>query len=541
MLEAEVVHAGAGSRAALTASLAVFAILCVAYGVSVSNHLTEDSLWYAHDIFEPTDLFFHPHHLLYDPLMRALLVPASAWLNGTEARLLYLQALNIIFSAAAGAVFCAALLSLGAGVIGACAVSLLFGLSAFSYTYSSQIEVYGLTCLFLGVAVIGLAREDDSKRGRLLTAAGYGAALFFHQTAIFFGLAILARECLRPGKPLARRVENLALTLVSPLAIVGLVYVTIGFLLGHRDPVSFWHWLTLHMQWGHWGQGTISAGTLGPAWRRLEQAVLAHGPGSALPSGILLVALCLYVFARLADRGRAPVRHPSLAAGSLIWMTALAVFTTWWDARGAEFWGMFLMPVCLLLSLIGAGAPGAGETGRSGPLDARRLVPGACLAAMLCVLIATDVTLHRLNEQPDDLRQAARTLEQAARDGDLVWAAGTDGATCYRIYLLDRQVEILAINVKPAREAAANSTPATFTRSLVDVMEREVRAAESRGGRCLIDGRMLAGAISTTRLTESLVPAEFRSALAERFQVIPVGPGLDATIYQLRPRSATGP
>jgi len=518
-----------------------FAVLLPAYAMSLSNHLTEDSLWYAHDILHPGELHFHPHHLLYDPIMRLLILPALAPLGSPEASLLFLQWVNVLFGAAAISVFCAAAMRLGAGALNACAVSLLLGLSAFSYSYSSQIEVYSLTSLFLGVALIGHARSDDTISARVFTAAGFAFALFFHQTAIFFALAVVTDELLARRDAPGRLAGRLAVTLAMPLIFVALVYFYVGYSLGYRTPIEFWHWLTLHVQWGHWGAGTLSGSTLVTAWHRFWQAVIAPGPGQRQLAGVLVPAVGLYVAARIIARGRAAFRRPSLIIGCIVWMSGLAIFTTWWDARGAEFWGMFLMPVCLVLSLLGPAPEERLSSGSAGQERAASATANVAMATMLLVLASTDMTLHQRNETPNDLREAARALPRVARDGDLVLSAGTDGATYYRIYLEERRVEVMAVNVKPAKEPAERCPPGSFTACLLDEIEAHARAVESRGGRLLADGRVLSGRIATTRLTEHLDTVEFSSTLRQRFEAIPLTSGddpADAAVYELRPRRA---
>ncbi|HET9480802.1 MAG TPA: hypothetical protein VFP98_03525, partial [Candidatus Polarisedimenticolia bacterium] len=131
-------------------------------------------------------------------------------------------------------------------------------------------------------------------------------------------------------------------------------------------------------------------------------------------------------------------------------------------------------------------------------------------------------------------RQAARVVPQAARDGDLVYAVGTDRSTYYRIYLAGRPVKVLAINVKPARDAGRRSAPETFTSTFIDVLEEEVRAVESLGGRCLIDHWILEGKISTSRLTSGLDRAEFNELLKSRFRIVPIATQPEGQFYELR-------
>ena len=89
-----------GPRGALATGL-VSAGAAIVYSLLFSTHLTEDSLWYARDILTPGRLYLHPHHLLYNPMMRALLSPVASLIREPEARLTYLQAWNVVFGAAA--------------------------------------------------------------------------------------------------------------------------------------------------------------------------------------------------------------------------------------------------------------------------------------------------------------------------------------------------------------------------------------------------------------------------------------------------------
>src|SRR5262245_37477717 len=91
-------------RGAILATV-LFAAFLVIYAVSISNHLTGDSIWYAHDILMPGDQFFHPHHLLYNPMMRLALSPFVPVLPSPEAKLVLLQWFNILLSAMVPAIF----------------------------------------------------------------------------------------------------------------------------------------------------------------------------------------------------------------------------------------------------------------------------------------------------------------------------------------------------------------------------------------------------------------------------------------------------
>ena len=446
---------GPDSASRLIVPAVVFVALVIAYSASISNHFTEDSLWFARDTLMPGELFFHPHHLLHNSLMRLLYLPFQSALEGPEAKLLYLQWVNILLTALTAAAFCAVATSLGAEALNACMFTALLGLSAFYYTYSSQIEVYSTTCLCFCIALLGLASTKDSWRGRFLTSGGYAASMLFHQTAIFFGLAILVHEAISHRGDRKRLVRSLAVVFFLPLVVVGVVYVAVGLHLGHRDPVSFWKWMTYHVQTGFWGKGHLSSATLGPAGAKFLSAVLVRERGLQWRPVLFFGALIVYIVAQSMAGGWRRARGPALIAGCLVWMAALAVFTTWWDAAEAEFWGMILVPGYLVLSLIG---PGVGEPRRFSP---QRVLAGTCLATSLALLVASDLSLHRLNLKPNPIREAARTVSVVAREGDLILTVGTRNSTYYRIYVAARPVEILAFNIKPAAAAARRSAPAS--------------------------------------------------------------------------------
>ncbi|HZI94051.1 MAG TPA: hypothetical protein VFE84_07385 [Patescibacteria group bacterium] len=508
-----------------------FVLFLLAYASSISNHLTGDSTWYAHDIMWPGDQFWHPHHLLYNPLLRGLLIPFASLLGSPDGRMLFLQWVNLAISAMASAAFYLVARRMGAIILDAAVMTLMLGLSGASWFFSSQIEVYGLTSLFQCICLLGVI-AGDSRRSRLVTATGIAGALYFHQTAILMLPVILVYELARHRKDRRRLAGRLAVCYLLPLIVVGMTYLAVGLALGHRDTASFWRWLTLHVQFGYWGKGDLSAATLQPASGRFVKAVLRPPGGSPRWLEIYFGALALYAVARFLAAGRRTVRHAALFVALISWAASLAIFSTWWDATGAEFWGMVLLPCYLALSLL---APGDAERPAPVPLQHQLLARGS-MACCLVLLTLSGIGYHRWNQTPNDILQAARAAPDAARDGDLILASGTDRSVYYRIYLDGRPVSVLAINVKPAREAGERSTPQTFTSALVDVIETEVRNTTARGGRCLADHWIVDGSFSTTRLTSQLVPADFVSALHRRFRLEPVGDkrGAASCFYELR-------
>jgi hypothetical protein len=510
----------------------LFLFFLALYAGSLSRPLRGDSIWYAHDILMPGAEYFHPHHLLYNPVMRMLYLPVAPMLAGPEATLAWFRWVNILLGALVPPAFYLAAVRWGAARAWALGIGLALGLFGASFTFSSQIEMYSLTMTFLCVAMLGLALPDGSPASRILAVGGYAGAMLFHQTALFFGIVTLAAQTAswrRHGGSLLARV---AVFLVLPLCLVGAVYAAVALSLGAVQPAAFWKWLTTHVQTGHWGKGDLTAATWQPALRNLYKAVLVNQPGSWNWPAVVCIALALCYAALLLDGRTAARRAPLVSLACLVWMLGFAGFNTWWDATGAEFWGMTLLPACFLLALA-APAP-AQETSprRRAP---SLMVAGACLAIALGLLTLSDVALIRATPKPDEESLSAQALRRVAHDGDLVITADTGVSTHSRVYLQNPRVRVLAIDVNPARAAAkAAAESGDFTAALLDWMVTEARSAEKRKKHLWVDRKLLEGRVTTTRLLHDLDRERFVQGLKSRFTARPVPETGVPDIYELR-------
>jgi hypothetical protein len=521
--------AASSERRSFIAPAALFAIFLAAYATTIHRPLRGDSVWFAHDVMMPRENFFHPHHLLHLPFMRILFLPFVPLLTGPEERLLYLRWVCTALSALVPASFCLAAMRLGAGMLWASGVALTFGFLAAVFNISSQVEVYSLTMLALCLAMLGLALPDRSPAGRSLAVGGWTAAMLFHQTALFFAPVILASEAARHRLHGGRLAARLAVAIGLPLCLVALAYAAVAWHLGIVVPDAFSKWLTTHAHQGYWGKGDLSAGTLVAVRENLKRAIVVSLFRTTLWRAAVLGCLGLY-FSLLVSRGPGALRRPAVAAGCLIWMAILAGFTIWWDVRGSEFWGMILLPGCFVLSLA---APGPRPATRSWE-GTKRTIAAACLAASVVLLGVADLAMVRGGGESEEVTQTARAVARVAHDGDLVLAADTGGSTYYRIYLYNRGVRVLAMDVKPASEAAARAPGAAFTGAPLDWLEAEVRSQEAAGARLWVDRKLLEGRVSTERLLHDLDVEAFKAGLKDRFEAIPANGDPRPWIYELR-------
>lgn len=518
-------------RSYFAAPAILFVVFVLAYAGSIQRPLRGDSVWYAHEILMPRAELFHPHHLLYNPLMRTLWLPFSTVARGAEGSLLYLRGVNTIISALVPALFCLAAMRWGAGVLWAFGIALAFGLFGTSFTLSSQIEVYSSTILFLCLTMLGLALHARSFLGRSLVVGGYTAAMLFHQTALLFGSVIVMSEAASRRRDGGSLPARLGVCLGLPLLLVGLVYVGVAWHLGIGGPAEFWKWLTTQVQTGYWGKGDLSAGTFQTAKRTFYKALLVSSPHTIGWETAVCFGLVL-CFLILMSRGRESLRHPMVAAGLSIWMVALAAFSAWWDAAGAEFWGMVFLPGCFVLSLATPAFASADAPSRRLPL----LLAGACLVMSVVLLELADLAIPLIRADPDERVLAAKALTRVAHDGDLVLAADTGGSTYYRLYLQNPRITVLSISVKPAHEATS-AMEGTFTSTLLDWVERRTRSVAAQGAHCWVDRLLLEGRLATARLMRDLDVQEFTTGLRVRFEAVPVSDRDPALIYELRPAS----
>lgn len=496
-------------------------LLACIYGATLTNHLTGDSIQYAHAVLVGADRLLHPHHLFYHGLMALGVAAFGSRGADIEHDLGVMEAFNALISVAGVLVFYAICRRLGQGRPRAGLFALLFGLSSAYFAFSSQVEVYNITCLCLGLAILGLVPPLGGRQ-RVLVAVGYFLAMGFHQMAIFFAPAILGAEwAAGRGRDFWRRI---AVSLGAPLVAIAACYVIAGLALGFRDPRQLYRWLTLYQHLGFWGQGSLSVQTL---------RAFAAGAGKTLldvtyePEWMLaLVGVCLLVYCGLhRDALSRPGPHRRLLVVLLLWLVPFAVFLTWWHADNVESWIVAGLGFFVMLAALQRGS----AVHQRRTTDA---VANGLLAVCLALMVFECVRIQARNLQPNASREAALALRAVVRDGDHVLALNAKETAYYEVYTLGRGVHIESI-LEVAAEAVERSDPGTFTDVLVDRCAQRAAVSRSSGGRYLLDAPLRHGNIDTIRHMRSFDRARFETLLAERFVLTPVPDAGRAVAYEI--------
>ena len=168
---------------------------------------TGDSLNYAQSIKTGSELF-HPHHLLFNPIIRFLFVLVSH-LGGTIDVITVAQIHNILWAGAAIlAMFLVVRHLLKSACWGAFAAVLLLLTKGF-WAYSTQVQVYVPATGCLAIITALLILRDKFVRtfsGVLMVSLVFSLSIFYHQASIFFaipmGFLLMADENRRDRKTL---------------------------------------------------------------------------------------------------------------------------------------------------------------------------------------------------------------------------------------------------------------------------------------------------------------------------------------------------
>ena len=168
---------------------------------------TGDSLNYAQSIKTGSDLF-HPHHLLFNPIIRFLFVLDSHW-GGAIDVITVAQIHNILWAVAAILTMFLVVRHLMKSVYWGAVAAVLLLLTKGFWAYSTQVQVYvpATGCLVIITALLIL--RDKFVRtfpGVLMVSLLFSLSIFYHQASIFFaipmGFLLMADENRRDRKTL---------------------------------------------------------------------------------------------------------------------------------------------------------------------------------------------------------------------------------------------------------------------------------------------------------------------------------------------------
>lgn len=514
----------------------LFAIFTVIYFVFRTNHLTEDSVGYAYRAVTSTGRTFHPHHLLYNALLKIVLFVLGERPGELERQLLILQSLNIIVSSLAVAVLYAIARVLGASLAVAIAFAAIFGLSDAFFRYSSQIEVYNITSLFLALAVLGLVLPRNDRRSDWLVGSGFFAGMCFHQTALFFGAAIAAGELLSfreasLGGRLTRR-------LVLPLFAIGAAYMLVGVHHGRIGIGPVLHWMTTYAHSGYWGHGDLSLQNAGDAVVTFFRTFSDFGGGSIVPSIGFAAAILALLGSRFLARAVSTRPRWRLITAMVTWIAFQAAFNMWWLSTNPEFWIVTTLPALVILMAVVCRANDPRVSSRNETREPRRqAVTITALVVCLVSLIVPMPEHAEKNREPNLLREAGLVCKNIVRDGDHVFAVSSAQLSYYRLFTNRERVTVEHINGQIAREAVDRSTPETFTQALFDLFRERVREVRQSGGKCYIDAWVERGELSTIRNMVHVDPRAFHAALHSAFVLTPIYGNRTDPFFEVHPRN----
>lgn len=401
-----------------------------------------DALDYAYAARGGHDLF-HPHHLLFAPLVRLVLAALAPLGRGGDA-ILAGQIHNVAWAVAALLAARALVRRAGGSPALASGAALFLLVTRGFWVYATQVEVYvpALACLAVtallasgpaagAAGVVTGAREAPPLGTRRAAAAALALALavLYHQTSALFAAPLAALCVARRGRAGWREAAAIAggagaLALLAYAA----AYAGIG---GPRTAEAFARWA---LSYGFapvpaWG----SAGHFGPdgvaALLRSQAANFAGVPERWAPAvaplfGLTLLALAAWNAAALTRRGGAATGRRGSAGDSaddsaghgagdgvgdspgaarlsvadtagplrwcaLIWLGVHFAFFLWWLPTDTDFFVVSLLPLVLLGALAAGDVTGRGRcaAGSAGAPGAARAV-GVLGALAIAVLAA---------------------------------------------------------------------------------------------------------------------------------------------------------
>jgi len=481
--------------------LAVLVVAGSVYFLCLSNHLTQDSIAYIRSAITGEELL-HPHHLLYNPLMRIVAV----LLDGAriETIVAALQYANIVITLIAVLIVWFVVRRIGAPVWAAAVYTLFFALSGGLLVYSSQVEVYTVTVLFLAVAVLGLVNAR-SPWAPVLAAGGWFAAMLFHQTAIFFGIALIVHEMLKTGRSSCRRVVVIA---GLPLVAIGVVYLTVCWFHHCSTLFECWQWITSYAQVGTWAKGTISCDTFNQGFGGMFEA-LGSGRGKRVAGLIgFIVAACI-----LVDR-RHVIENKALVGACSAWCAVQGIFSLWWFASNVEFWIFLLFPLTLCMAALAYSRK---------PLPRRSLTGMLAVAPIILIIffgVLSAFDHYQRNSRPNrSMFRVARCAAEVAQKDTVITADNELKQYC-RLYLQAERV--MAFNLQIARQAIEYPGEASFTQNFISVLADEVRRANKHGAAVFIDRRIIQGTLNPIRLMSNFEADVFCRSIPTVLKSIPL-------------------
>ncbi|MDD8027111.1 MAG: hypothetical protein PHI34_11405 [Acidobacteriota bacterium] len=328
--------------------LAVFAFLFLFITRSVEQY--GDSLNYAQSAKTGRDLF-HPHHILYNVVIRGFYLAGNAVAPGIDA-VAAAQIHNILWACLAVAAVFGILFrwfgSIRPAVAGA--LGLLLAQGFWEYATQTQIYVPALGVLALLVWVLS---GPPSRLFEPVTCGAaavlWAAAIGYHQSNIMLAIPLavyfLAAGGRRAWKPLAGVfIAAGAIVIAGYLA----VYAAVG---GPPTLGGFFRYALAYTAHPDPGWGTfrnVSPAGLGRAVLSQLSNVMPVFKAVKIPMGIAFAAWLAFLGGWNIDRIRRRADSAPLRAFLLTWLAAHFAFFWWWSPDEKNMFIISLLPMILL-------------------------------------------------------------------------------------------------------------------------------------------------------------------------------------------------
>ncbi len=364
-----------------------------------------DSLAYALSARTGQDLF-HPHHLLYSPMVRAFYLALSPACDSCDA-VLAAQVHNVLWaSVAMAATFQVVKKLTGAGLAGLGAVLVLL-VSQGPWVYATQAEIYvpALGVLALLTAIIVSAPGHELGWKRLLAVAVLLAlAVLYHQSNALFAAPLGLYLAASQGR---RRPWATLATLAVAGGIVALAYV-LAFAAGpwEKTLASFVRFNLEYASHPNPTWGTLDNFSPGGAYYLFRSQMWNFIP---IPFGAVTVPMFALALGALvawnAARSLRPAPFRTLRGFLLAWLAAYFLFFLWWLPSEREFFIVTLFPIIVLGALVLRDVAMDGRHRRLRPLMA------PAVAGVVTFLFATNLALTVLPAH----QSRGHRYEEAAR------------------------------------------------------------------------------------------------------------------------------
>jgi len=389
---------------------------CVFYLFFITRTIQQkgDSLGYALCIRNGTDLF-HPHHILYNGLVRLIYLGLKGLSLPVDA-VLAAQLHNLFWAAAAVAALYFLLRMLFSGRKIAILGTVTFAVFQGFWVFATQVDVYipALACLMILTCLLFRYRDSEITTGRIIwTAFWFALAVLYHQMNLLFAVPMItwfyAHDRWKGLKILS------AVFLLSGAAV--LLFYVFGFYLmaGRWDFTWFVKYCLSYTQNKHpdWG----STAHLGPGG--ILSLIKSQIWNFTVTSGRLRLYLVLVIPLAVAA-GAGHLFHVLKRTFwvrervfLLLWTAVYLLFYLWWLPTYRELFVITLFPLFLLL-LMFLKAPWPGMEIRNPRL---RLAGTGLWMIIILLLVTTHFrVVWTLHSEPGQPFMEARRMSVIAPD-----------------------------------------------------------------------------------------------------------------------------